>query len=172
MTSDVQADASWMALSETEASARIGEMRQRFDALADLDQPAREQQAEAMIRAEFELPDEDLHAFTESRLRAWMAMAGDNLERTQSVANAYEKAFERVPGAWAMQRATIVQTIARDSLTPEDVDVLYELVPRLVGNVPRASQEAVEHALNASRGAAEGEAEERVRRKPWWKVWG
>ena len=172
MTSGVQPDASWSMLNDSEPAGRIGEMRTRFEALADLDQAAREQQAEAMIRAEFELQGEQLHGFTESRLRTWLAMAGDNLERAQSVANAYDKAFERVPGGMAMQRTAIVQTVAREVLTPEDIDVLYELIPRLVEHVPRASQEAVEHALDASRRATAAEPAARRSRKPWWKVWG
>jgi hypothetical protein len=172
MTSEVQPDATWSAFSDADAAAQISEMRQRFEALADLDQPAREQQAEAMIRAEYALDDEALPGFTESRLRSWLAMAGDNLERAQSVANAYERAFERVPGGIAMRRAALVQTVARDELTPEDIDVLYELIPRLVENVPRASQEAVERALSEARVASANErAAERSGSKPWWKFW-
>ena len=172
MTSDMQPDATWSMLSETEPAARIGEMRQRFEALADLDQAARQQQAEAMIYAEYALGDDQLQGFTESRLRAWIAMAADNLERTQSVVNVYEQVFDRVPGGIAMKRATVVQTVARVALTPEDIDVLYELIPKLVVNVPRASQEAIELALDASRKATASEAKERASRKPWWKVWG
>ena len=172
MTSGVQPDASWSTLNETEPEGRIGEMRKRFEALADLDQAAREQQAEAMILAEYELDDQQLHGFTESRLRAWLAMAGDNLERTQSVANAYDRAFERVPGAIAMKRTAMVQTVARDRLTPQDIDVLFELAPRLVEHVPRASQDAVDHALEASRMATASEAAKRSGRKPRWKFWG
>ena len=172
MTSDTQPDATWSTLSETEPAARIGEMRQRFEVLADLDEVARGQQVEAMIYAEYALDDDQLITFTESRLRAWMAMAGDNLERTQSVATVYEQAFERVPGAIAMKRATLVQTVARVALTPEDIDVLYELIPKLVVNVPRASQEAMELDLSASRKAEASASNERETGKPWWKVWG
>ena len=49
------------------------------------------------------------------------------------------------------------------------MDVLFELIPRLVANVPRASQEAVEHAAELARKAA-GEPVAR-RAKPWWKFW-
>ena len=169
MTTEAQLDMTWSALSDAEPSARISEMRQRFDALAGLDQAAREQQAESMIRAEYALEDEKLADFTESRLRAWLSLAADNLQVAQDVANAYNTAFERVPGAIAMRRAALVHTVARDRLTPEDMDVLYELVPRLVANVPRASQEAVEHAAELAR-KARGEPVVR-RAKPWWKFW-
>ncbi len=169
MTTEAQLDMTWSALSDAEPSARISEMRQRFDALAGLDEAAREQQAESMIRAEYALEDEKLADFTESRLRAWLSLAADNLQVAQDVANAYNTAFERVPGAIAMRRAALVHTVARDRLTPEDMDVLYELVPRLVANVPRASQEAVEHAAELAR-KARGEPVVR-RAKPWWKFW-
>ena len=169
MTNDGQLDMTWSALSDSEASTRIAEMRQRFEALAELDQAAREQQAEAMIRAEYALDDQLLADFTESRLRSWLDLAADNLPGAQDVASAYNKAFERVPGGIAMHRAALVHTVARDRLTPEDMDVLFELIPRLVANVPRASQEAVEHAAELARKAA-GEPVVRAG-KPWWKIW-
>ena len=169
MTTEAQLDMTWSALSDAEPAARISGMRQRFDALAGFDQAAREEQAEAMIRAEYALEDQQLADFTESRLRSWLSLAADNLQGAQDVANAYNKAFERVPGAIAMRRAALVHTVARDRLTPDDMDVLFELIPRLVANVPRASQEAVEHAAELARKAA-GEPVAR-RRKPWWKFW-
>ena len=168
MTNELQPDMTWSELGDTETGARISQMQQRFEALAGLDQSAREQQAESMIRAEYTLDDELLADFTESRLRSWMVLAGDNLERAQDVANAYDKAFERVPGGMAMHHAALVQTIARERFTPEDIDVLFELVPRHVQNVPRASQEAVERSVGTARLTA---SDGRSMRKPWWKVW-
>ncbi|MXZ63309.1 MAG: hypothetical protein F4Y98_06880, partial [Chloroflexi bacterium] len=97
MTNEPQPDMTWSELIGTEGDARISEMQQRFVSLAGLDQTAREQQAESMIRAEYTLEDEPLADFTEARLRSWMGIAGDNLSQAQSVANAYDKAFERVP---------------------------------------------------------------------------
>ncbi|MYI83153.1 MAG: hypothetical protein F4056_07650 [Chloroflexi bacterium] len=169
MTTEAQPDMTWSALSDAEPSARISEMRQRFDALSRLDQPSREQQAESMIRAEYALDDESLADFTESRLRSWLSLAADNIEGARDVARAYDRAFERVPGEMAMHRAGLVHMIARDRLTPEDTDVLYELIPRLVENVPRASQEAVEHAAEVSRLTGGGPAASGG--KPWWKFW-
>ena len=169
MTNESQPDMTWSELNDTEGDAQITEMHQRFEALAGLDQAAREQQAESMIRAEYTIDDEPLADFTEARLRSWMMMAGSNLSRAQDVANAYDKAFERVPGGMAMHHAALVQTVARDRFTPEDMDVLYELIPRHVENVPRASQEAVEHSIGTARltagmvSAGGG--------KPWWKFW-
>ena len=169
MTNEVQPDMTWSELMDSEGDARISEMQTRFDALAGLDQSAREQQAESMIRAEYTLDDEPLADFTEARLRSWMSLAGDNLGRAQDVANAYEKAFERVPGGMAMHHAALVQTVARDRFTPEDMDVLYELIPRHVENVPRASQEAVEHSVGTARLTAS--AVSASQSKPWWKFW-
>ena len=169
MTNELQPDMTWSVLSDTETTAQISEMQQRFEALAGLDQSSREQQAESMIRAEYTLDDEVLADFTENRLRSWMGLAGDNLERAQDVANAYDKAFERVPGGMAMHHAALVQTVARERFTPEDIDVLFELVPRHVQNVPRASQEAVERSVGTARLMASSNAPSV--RKPWWKVW-
>ena len=103
MTTEAQLDMTWSALSDEEPAARISGMRQRFDAMAGLDQATREQQAEAMIRAEYALEDEQLADFTESRLRSWLSLAADNLPEAQDVASAYNMAFERVPGGIAMR---------------------------------------------------------------------
>lgn len=168
MTNEPQPDMTWSELIGTEGDDRVSEMQQRFVALAGLDQAAREQQAESMIRAEYTLDDEPLADFTEARLRSWMGIAGDNLSQAQDVANAYDKAFERVPGQMAMHHAALVQTVARDRFTPEDMDVLYELVPRHVENVPRASQEAVEHSVGTARLTASAVG---GGGKPWWKFW-
>ena len=89
MTTEAELDMTWSALSDEEPAARISGMRQRFDAMAGLDQATREQQAEAMIRAEYALGDEQLADFTESRLRSWLSLAADNLPEAQDVANAF-----------------------------------------------------------------------------------
>ena len=140
MADEIQPDTSWSDLSTLDPEARIAAMRERFDRLAGADAAERDRESEAMILAEYTLEDEQLHAFTASRLRSWMALSGDNLEQARIVSGAYDMAFQRVPGEMAMRRATIVQTLAREEFGPEDIDVLYELIPRLVGHVPRASQ--------------------------------
>ena len=124
MMNEAQPDMTWSELSDMEGDGLVSAMQQRFEALAGLDQAAREQQSESMIRAEYMLEAELLGDFTEARLRSWMGVAGDNLSRAQDVANAYDKAFERVSGGMAMHHATLVQTIARERFTPEDMDVL------------------------------------------------
>ena len=135
MTNQPAPDATWGALNEMDGDARVQEMRTRSEALADLDEAARGQQAQSMILSEYQLDDSTLQDFTESRLRAWIAVAGDDLSRAQSVATAYDKAFERVSGQIAMRRSAIVQTVARNRFTPEDIDVLYELMPKQVANI-------------------------------------
>jgi hypothetical protein len=168
MTNEAQPDMTWSELSDMEGDGLVSAMQQRFEALAGLDQAAREQQSESMIRAEYMLEAELLGDFTEARLRSWMGVAGDNLSRAQDVASAYDKAFERVPGGMAMHHAALVQTVARERFTPEDIDVLFELVPRHVQNVPRASQEAVERSVGTARLVGSNAPSAR---KPWWKVW-
>lgn len=169
MTNAPQPDMTWAEIIDTEGDGRISAMQERFEALATLEQSAREQQAESMIRAEYTLDDDPLTDFTEARLRSWMSIAGENLSRAQDVATAYDKAFERVPGSMAMHHAALVQTVARDRFTPEDIDVLFELVPRHVQNVPRASQEAVEYSVGTARLTASSVTARDA--KPWWKFW-
>ena len=168
MADEIQPDTSWSELSTLDPEARIAAMRERFARLAVADAAERDRESEAMVLAEYTLEDEQLHAFTVSRLRSWMALSGDNLEQAQIVSGAYDAAFQRVPGGIAMRRATIVQTVAREEFGPADIDILYELIPRLVGHVPRASQEGVERVAEVERAAVEAR---RAGRKPWWKFW-
>ena len=168
MADEIQPDTSWSDLSTLDPEARIAAMRERFAKLAGADAADRDRESEAMILAEYTLEDEHLHALTVSRLRSWMALLEDNPEQARIVSGAYDTAFQRVPGEIAMRHATVVQMLAREEFGPEDIDVLYELIPNLVGHVPRASQEALESAAATERAAV---AARRAGRKPWWKFW-
>jgi hypothetical protein len=168
VAAEVQPDSTWAELEALDEAARQAAMRERFAGLVSADAGERDRQINGMIQAEYSLDDKRLHAFTVSRLRAWMTLAGENLEHAQVVAGAWDEAFKKVPGEMAMRRAGLVQTVARDEFNADDIDVLYELIPGLVGHLPRASQQALEHAAQAERMSA---AEERASRKPWWKFW-
>ena len=168
MATEIQPDAAWSELDELEGDAQIAAMKERFEALASVQAAERDRQMQSMIVAEYTLGVERLPKFTINRLRAWMGIASENLEQAQLIAGAYDGAFERVPGEIAMRRATLVQTVARESFSGDDLDVLYELIPNLVGHLPRTSQDALNRAADVERAAA---AEQRSTRKPWWKFW-
>ena len=168
MATEIQPDSSWSEIASLDADARVAAMRDRFQTLAQADAAKRDRRLEAMIVAEYALDDEHLPAFTASRLRAWVGLAGENLEQAQVTASAWDDAFKRVPGEIAMRRAALVQTVARDEFSADDIDVLYELIPELVGHLPRASQEVIERAASIERASV---AEARANRKPWWKFW-
>lgn len=168
MATEIQPDSTWSEIASLDPDARVAAMRERFQTLVQADASERDRRLEAMILAEYALDDEHLPAFTASRLRAWMALAGENLEQAQVVASAWDDAFKRVPGDIAMRRAALVQTVAREEFSADDIDVLYELIPQLVGHLPRASQDALERAVSIERASVE---QARASSKPWWKFW-
>ena len=168
MATEIQPDSTWSEIASLDADAQVAAMRERFETLAQAEAAERDRRLEAMIIAEYALDDEHLPAFTGSRLRAWMGLADENLEQAQVVVSAWDDAFKRVPGEIAMRRAALVQTVAREEFSADDIDVLYELIPQLVGHLPRASQQAVERVALTDRASVAGA---RASSKPWWKFW-
>jgi hypothetical protein len=168
MTSEVQMDATWGALSELEASARQQAMEERFARLAARGEDERLAETEAMIRAEYALDDPALHDFTASRLRALIALEQRDPAQANAGVRAYDAVFEKLPAEMAMKRASVVQTVARSDLSGDEIDVLFELIPSLVQTLPHARQDALQQTASQDRVEA---ARERHKDKPFWKFW-
>src|SRR5690606_32440398 len=113
-----------------------------------------------MVRGEYGLTDAQLRTFTVSRLRAWLAVASNNMEGAQSLARGYDAAFDHLPADMAMRRSTTVQTVARQDLTTDEVQGLFDLIPSIVRQVPRAVPSAA-HTPPTQQQA----------KKPFWKFW-
>jgi len=162
----------WGALAGQPASDQIPAMQEVFAELLKLDETERLVAIEEMVRAEYALDQDALKAFTESRLRSWLAMAANDLESTQEIVQGYDTVFGHLPGEMAMRRATVVQTVARNHFTTDEVGALFELIPSLVRQVPRSSGSATVSASSSSSssgGAAVAEAPASAR--PRWKFW-
>jgi hypothetical protein len=157
----------WGALSEQSGDAQISGMRSILDEVVALPDEARGQTIEAMVKAEYALDNAALHSFTASRLRAWLAMSSEDMDAAKKVVNGYDSSFERLPGEMAMRRATIVQTVARAEMTPEEVSGLFELIPSIVRQVPRSAP-SPKYVPAGSSGGASAPA----KKKPAWKFWG
>jgi hypothetical protein len=161
-TGSTAPDTTWSDLSSLEDAARQREMVERFRQLTGLEDTARLDKLEAMARAEYALPDADLHHFTASRLRAWIELDHTDPGQAQLLASAYDRVFQRVPAELAMRRAMLVQSVARSELSAEEVAELDKMAPTLMQAVP--------HATTMS-GIREREATPEQRAKPWWKFW-
>jgi hypothetical protein len=156
----------WAALASESPEARVEPMCAVLREVIAL--PADQQAAplEAMVRAEYALDDAALHSFTSSRLRALIKMAGENMEGLRVLSHSWDRVFDRMPASVAMRRATIVQTVARSEMSPQEVSVLFELIPSIVQQIPRTPTGMTTPAERAAAAAAPPP------RKPWWKFWG
>jgi hypothetical protein len=139
-------------------------MIERFGHLFAITETARLDELEGMARAEYALPDAELHRFTASRLRAWIELDRVDPGQAQLLATAYDRVFERVPVELAMRRAMLVQSVARSELTPAEVAEIRKITPGLMQAEP------------ASMPSAMGGLRERVvtgtdKARPKWKFW-
>ena len=160
-------DSAWSGLVTLEPQLRAAAIRERFEQVLALPDGEMDIKLEEMIVGEYALDTAGLLSFTASRLRALLGIAEQDTERARRLERAYDRVFDHLPGALAMQRVVTVQTIARTELSAQEVELLRGLFPSLLEELPRAATSATPsggtpHAAIAARG---GE------RKPWWKVW-
>jgi len=148
----------WAALAgDSEGNRRSG-MRAILDEVLGLDEAERSTAIEGMVQAEYALDDAQLRPFTVDRLRTWLTIAQDNMGGAQSLARGYDAAFDKLGAALAMRRSSMVQTVARHDLTPEEVTGLFDLIPSIVRQVPRAIPPTRQY-------------DKPERKKPFWKFW-
>lgn len=165
--SQLSADTSWSNLAALDERQRMEAMTERMRRLATVDEAARGRELEAMVRAEYALPDSDLRDFTLSRLRAWLQLHGQDPGQSHALARAYHAVFERVPAEVALRRASVVQSVAREELTAEELTALDELIPDLLEPVAHARKESIVGSRLLERQPAAAGAE----RRPRWKFW-
>lgn len=148
----------WAALAGNSEGDRQMRMRAILDEVLALDEAERGTTIEGMVQAEYALDDAQLRPFTIDRLRTWLAIAQDNMGGAQSLARGYDAAFDKLGAALAMRRSSMVQTVARHDLTPEEVTGLFDLIPSIVRQVPRAIPPTRHY-------------EKPEPKKPFWKFW-
>ncbi|MDA1002360.1 MAG: hypothetical protein O3B31_03260 [Chloroflexi bacterium] len=156
-------DQEWAELATLSAAPRFGRMLERCRTVAALDDHARIDALSAMVRAEYQLADAELHPFTLSRLRAWIAINESDHELAINLARGYDTVFQSMPCAMAMRRSSIAQGVARVDLTAEEVATLFELIPSIVQQVPRVRVDSLTSRPHA--------AAMETRSKPLWRFW-
>jgi hypothetical protein len=152
-------DQEWAGLAGQAPEQREARMIEQCRAVAALDDDARVQAIAAMVRAEYALPATDLHAFTLSRLRAWIAIEHEDREIALRLARGYDTVFQTMPGEMAMRRSSVVQGVARNDLSGDEVTTLFALIPSIIQQVPRMQQDT----LSARTAPKQS--------KPWWRFW-
>jgi hypothetical protein len=158
-------DRSWSALAHENADRRGAKMLARFRELASLSPDERLETARAMVAAEYELYEGPLLAFTASRLRAWLALSGEDGESAVAVAKLYDDVIDELPAEVAMRRATVARRMEYSWLTADEIARLRDLVPSMGRHVggPGGSLSVVNASGGDGRGSTEG--------RPFWKFW-
>ncbi|PKN82590.1 MAG: hypothetical protein CVU47_02410 [Chloroflexi bacterium HGW-Chloroflexi-9] len=162
MAGGAQAGTTWGGLASLPEADRVGPMCDLLREVMSLPEDQRTSAMDGMVRAEYALDEATLHSFTASRLRAWLRLAGEDMDLARSMSQAWDHVFDGMPAETAMRRATVVQTVARSELNAEEVSVLFEFIPSIVRQIPRAPS-------SLSQRLAEAPPE---RDTPWWKFWG
>ncbi|MBI4199704.1 MAG: hypothetical protein HY535_04445 [Chloroflexi bacterium] len=147
----------WAALADLPEEARQAAMRQRYEEIARLSDNERVAVFSDMTQEEYQLPEDKLLAFTQSRLLVWLALGP---EAAQKVAHGYDEAVSRLPASQAMRRVSSVQTVLRN-FTSAQVERLDQLIPSITREVPRRPQ-ALTPATKPPRVH---------KKKRWWKFW-
>lgn len=148
----------WVELAGVAQGERESAMTQRYRELATLPDEELQVQMLAMANAEYDLPDQEIREFTVSRLRAWLQLELDTARR---LATSYDAAMDVLPGAKAMRRVSIEQTLAR-AFSPEDQALLIELEPNIFGAVAFAAR-----LTRVDRNVRQAPQEEETKRR-WW----
>lgn len=159
-------DSTWSGLVTLEPQQRDAAIRERFEQLLALPDSEMDVKLDGMIVAEYGLDSVGLYTLTASRLRALLGIAKQDPEGARRLQNAYDRVFDHLPGDLAMRRVIVVQTIARTEMSLEEVELLRQLAPSLLEQLPRAPSSDM-----TSGGAVQAAAARRGERTPWWKFW-
>lgn len=159
------ADPSWSSMASMAVDDRLEPMKKRMAAVASMEEPARSAAVMGMVRAEYALDEEPLHSVTASWLRAWIALHREDPRQATLIASAYASVFDAAPSNLAMRRAAVVQTVARQSLTDAEVELLSAELPSL-GLPPSRNTRGT-----GERGLRERVAGDTVALRAWWKFW-
>lgn len=165
--SQLSADTSWSDLAALGERQRSEAMTERMRRLASVDEAERTRELEAMVLAEYALPEADLREFTLSRLRAWLRLHAQDPGQSHALAGAYRAVFQRVSADVALRRASVVQSVARQELTAEELTELDDLIPDVLEPVAHARKESTP----TSRLLEQQPVAVATERKPRWKFW-
>lgn len=165
--------AQWAALATLDETERLRGMREQVESVRAMEPEARGEALAAMVRAEYELDEPALRTFTTSRLRLWAEIAEQDLESARELAHGYDAVFDTLPANLAMRRASVVQSVVRGELTPEQVDRLFEVIPSMLKQVPRTpiAQTGNQPTTKKAMAKAAAKAAPARARSPFWKFW-
>lgn len=128
-TGSTARDQTWGMLGDAPEGEREAQILRRYTELASLPDIERLARVMPMARAEFDLPDDKLRAFTRSRLRAWLQM---DAAAAKKISTSYASAMQQMPGTVAMRAVALSQTMAMEFHLNEQ-DKLRVIEPNVFG---------------------------------------
>lgn len=152
-------DKTWSDLAALDPPAREAEMLRRYTAMAHAEAATRDAEMTPMARAEYSLTDEQLRAFTLSRMRTLLALPE---EEAFAVMASYEAAMRTLPGGIAMRRVTLVQSLV-PQFNADEEERLRKIAPAVFAGAPRRAlvlDETPAVTLTAQ-----------AKKKPFWMFW-
>lgn len=159
-------DQQWTNLRTLDDASLVAEIRDR---MVSLNQQSEDQQAAslaAVLQAEAEMDDADLHRLTAARFRAWLSMSADGV---QAYSTSLDQARARTSAAAALRTTGADQAAARE-LSADECMRLLKLAPSFERALPVEVRDMV--AAVARRERADAQVGERAAaRRPFWKFW-
>lgn len=127
----VKAVESWGTLVELDDEGRQARLLEHYAELGGLPDDELRDRVLGIVAAECDLTDDELRAVTVSRLRVWLRLAPELVER---ICSTYESAVARMSADKAMRWAGILQNL-RKEFSREERLRLVAIVPSAFGGV-------------------------------------
>jgi len=170
MTTPAEQTADWRAIATLNDSDQVTAIRDRMRLIARHPEADLAREVANFVQAEVDSDDATMSRLTRNRLRAWLELDKNDVER---LAVAVQAARETMPGPSAMRNTMAVQAAIRE-LDRDEVVRLVEMAPAMRSSVSAEMLEAittVAHLVEAQDAAPEPPRESFATRKPWWKFW-
>ncbi|MBI2867655.1 MAG: hypothetical protein HYX97_04900 [Chloroflexi bacterium] len=126
-TPQVPADQEWAKLAEADEKTREAQIRTRYVELASVSDDERQKRVAAMAQAEFALPDDQMRAFTLSRMRVGLGLEPDMMRK---ISTTYDAIADQLPGTIAMRRIALLQTLVKE-FSPDEQQRLRAMSPHI-----------------------------------------
>jgi len=151
----------WGALVEISSEEeRQAQMAKQYMAVAQMDEEERREALKKMAAAEYQLPDDKLRIFTDSRLKVWLTLESN---QAKTIAQSYDYVMRNGPGPWAMKRVSMVQTVTRE-WNVDQLEKLRDLIPSLIKEVPRPVVTSDTYTAGSQRDRSSA-------KPPVWQFW-
>ena len=173
MTTLAEFAAQWRAFADLDDAAQVTAMVSKLSELSEHPEPVLAQEVGNLLEVEVDSDDATMERLTRNRLRAWLTLPPEMVERLSA---ATEAARKTLAGPSAMRSTMGVQSAIR-ALDRDEITRLVEIAPSTRNAIAPEMLDAITTvaARLSDRPTASGNgapASETIRmRRPWWKFW-